>query len=166
MPHPQLAQSYEVSPDGLVWTYHLVEDALWHDGLPVTAHDVEFTFDMILNNEKDCALLGGYLRNVTDVTATSDHSVQITTEVPKSTMLSINIPILPEHLWSAVEDAGIIDQVDMWNEDYFPNGPIGSGPLILEEYDKALGYIKMSKFEDYHMGPINVDQVLFKVYNT
>ncbi|UCE91065.1 MAG: carboxypeptidase regulatory-like domain-containing protein [Methanobacteriota archaeon] len=168
-PVPQLAHSHDVSADGLTWTYYLRDDAYWQDGEQVTAHDVDFTFNMIMRNEKECALLGGYLRNVTSVEAISDYTVEIVTEVPKCTMLSINIPILPEHYWSAVEDAGKINQVGMWDEPYFPNGPIGSGPLRLVQWLKAEGDIKMEKFDDYHdtydsQGPINVDEVLFKVY--
>ncbi|UCE45437.1 MAG: carboxypeptidase regulatory-like domain-containing protein [Methanobacteriota archaeon] len=165
-PYPQLAHSHSVSEDGLVWTYYLVEDALWHDGEPVTAHDANFTFNMMLRNEKECALLGGYLRNVTDVRALDDHTLQITTDITKSTMLSINVPILPEHYWSKVEADGMINKVDMWQEEYFPNGPIGSGPLILDAYSMSGGFIKLLKFEDYHMGPVNVDVVWFKIYNT
>lgn len=165
-PTPQLAYDYSVSGDGLTYTYYLEESAKWHDGESVTADDVEFTFNMMLRNQRETALLGGYLRNVTEVVATDTHTVEITTDIPKSTMLAINIPILPEHLWSAVEDAEELDKVDMWDEAYFPNGPIGSGPFILDEYDKALGFIRLLKFEDYHMGAVNVDQVLWKIYTT
>jgi len=165
-PTPQLAYDHDVSEDGLTWTYYLEEEAKWHDGLPVTAHDVNFTFNMMLRNQRATALLGGYLRNVTEVVALDAHTVQITTNITKSTMLAINVPILPEHLWSAVEDDGEIDKVDMWNENYFPNGHIGSGPLILDDYDKALGFIRLLKFEDYHMGPVNVDEVLWKIFTT
>jgi len=165
-PCPQLAESYMVSEDWREWTFNLSADSYWHDGFPVTAHDANFTFNMMLRNELECALLGGYLQDVTDVRALDDHTLQVTTDVPKSTMLSIYIPILPEHYWSAVEDDGVISSVEMWDETYFPNGPIGSGPLILDEYSKALGYIRMLKSQDYHMGSVNVDEVLFMIYNT
>ena len=91
-PYPQLAESYMVSEDGKKWTFNLSADSYWHDGLPVTAHDANFTFNMILRNEAECGLLGGYLQNVTDVRALDDHTLQVTTDVAKSTMLSINVP--------------------------------------------------------------------------
>ncbi|UCE81289.1 MAG: carboxypeptidase regulatory-like domain-containing protein [Methanobacteriota archaeon] len=170
-PYGQLAYDHSISEDGLVWTYYLHEDSYWHDNETVTAEDVEFTFNMIMRNEKDCALLGGYLANVTKVEATGEYTVQITTDVKKATMLSINIPILPEHLWSAVEEAGKIKSVDMWDPNYFPDGPVGSGPLILDEYSKAQDFIRLlkfekyNKFEEYNFRPVNVDEVLFKIYN-
>ena len=164
-PCPQLVESYMVSGDGKEWTFNLSSDSLWHDGQPVTAHDVNFTFNMILDNPYDCAMLLPYLDNVTEVVATGEFAIRIVTDVPKATMLSTYVPILPEHLWSDVEEYGDISSVDMWDDTYFPDGPVGSGPLILDEYSATLGYIRMLKFEDYHMGPVNVDEVLFKIYN-
>jgi peptide/nickel transport system substrate-binding protein len=169
-PYPQLAQSYEANEDGTVWTYHLVEDSYFHDGIQVTAHDVAFTFNMILENEDDCALLGGYLKGFQDVTAVDDFTVQITLDAAKATMLAITVPILPEHRWSAVVEDDKIKTVDLWDPDYFPDGPVGSGPMILSEYSKTSGFIKLLKHEQYHRLPgmevdtINVDEILFVIY--
>lgn len=162
---PQLASSWDVSPDGLTWTFHLVENAVWHDGEPVTAHDVEFTFDLILDNPTEGALWIDYLPGVdsSGVTATDTYTVEIVTDEPKATMLSIMIPILPEHVWSEIP-AKDIDKVDPWNEDYFPNGPIGSGPFKLESWDSTLGDILLLKNPDYFMGEVNVDELLFKTF--
>jgi len=44
---PNLAESWHASSDGQVWTWHLREDARWHDGEIVTAHDVKFTLGLI-----------------------------------------------------------------------------------------------------------------------
>ena len=46
-PIPSLAQSWQVTPDQVNWTFHLVTNAMWHDGVPFTAEDVNFTFRMI-----------------------------------------------------------------------------------------------------------------------
>jgi peptide/nickel transport system substrate-binding protein len=169
-PCPQLAQSYKANEDGTVWTYYLVEDSFFHDDIQVTAHDVAFTFNMIMENEDDCALLGGYLKGFQDVTAIDDFTVQITLDAPKATMLAITVPILPEHLWSAVVDAGEIKTVDLWDPTFFPDGPVGSGPMILSEYSKTSGFIKLLKQDPYHrlqgieVDSINVDEILFVIY--
>ncbi|HUU07464.1 MAG TPA: ABC transporter substrate-binding protein, partial [Thermoplasmata archaeon] len=47
---PQLATSWESSGDGKVWTYHLAEDAYWHDGEQVKADDVNWTFNLVKTN--------------------------------------------------------------------------------------------------------------------
>ena len=49
-PAPGLAESWETSPDGLTWTYHIREGATWHDGVPVTAEDVRFTLQYIIDS--------------------------------------------------------------------------------------------------------------------
>ena len=50
---PRLAQSWEHSPDYREWTYHLRTDVRWSDGVPVTAHDVKFTLDLLSLPELD-----------------------------------------------------------------------------------------------------------------
>ena len=49
---PALAESWEVSDDGLTWTFHIRRDVKWHDGEPFTAHDVDFTFNRIIYNDE------------------------------------------------------------------------------------------------------------------
>lgn len=170
-PYPQLAESYESSEDGLVWTYYLVQNSTWHDGWQVTAHDVAFTFNMILEYPDETALLGGYLKGfVYPVVALDDYTVEITLDAPKATMLAINVPILPEHLWTDVVADGEIETVDLWDPDYFPEGPVGSGPVKLLEYSKTSGFIRLGKHEGYHRLPgletntINVDEILYVIY--
>ena len=48
---PELAESWDVSDDGLTWTFHLRPGATWHDGEPVTASDVAFTYDFYGSHE-------------------------------------------------------------------------------------------------------------------
>ncbi|UCE91812.1 MAG: carboxypeptidase regulatory-like domain-containing protein [Methanobacteriota archaeon] len=171
-PYPQLAASHEVSNGNLTWTYHLVEDSYWHDGLPVTAHDVEFTFKMIMDYPQECALLAGYLEGFDEVTALDNYTVQIDLLRPKANMLSLIVPILPEHLWSKVRDDGVIDTVDMFETDYFPDGPVGSGPFILEEYRMAEGEIHLLAQKPYHRLPgievdsVNIDKLIFVIYKS
>ena len=50
-PVPDAAESWEVSPDGLRWTFHLRPDLTWSDGRPLTAHDVAFTYNLILETQ-------------------------------------------------------------------------------------------------------------------
>jgi peptide/nickel transport system substrate-binding protein len=162
-PVPMLAASWEASVDGKVWTYHLVQNSFWHDGVQVTAEDVAFTYNLILNNPTECAMYGSYLTNVTEVLVIDPYTVRITTEVPKATMLRLSIPILPEHLWSAVPIANL-GKVDLWDATYFPDGPVGSGPMILESWSKVQKEIRMLKWDRYHIDTINMDEVLFKLY--
>ncbi len=159
---PQLARTWYHNDDGTVWYYNTSQDAYWHDDVQVTAEDVAFTFNLILDNPKDCALWVDYLANITDVTAVNDFQVRITTEVPKATMLSINVPILPKHVWELIP-LNKLTTASYSDTNYFPNGGIGSGVLKLEEYVRD-DYILMSKWDRYYIDTANVDEVLYKIY--
>ncbi|MCJ7489865.1 MAG: ABC transporter substrate-binding protein [Thermoplasmata archaeon] len=168
---PQLAESHEMSPDGKVWTYYLADDSYFHDGVQVTAHDVAFTFNMIINGGKQTALYKGYIEGIVSVVATNDYTVQITLEEPKATMLGLIVPILPEHIWSDVEADGVIKTVEYFEDtEYFPDGPVGSGPLVLAEYSQTGDFVRLLAHEQYHQHEgldtdrINVDEVLLLIY--
>ena len=162
-PGPLLAGSWETSPDGLVWTFHLVENALWHDGQQVTADDVAFTYNLILDNPREGALWIDYLSDVTSVIATDTYTLEVTTAFPKATMLTIMVPILPEHIWSLIDPTDI-DKVDPWDPTAFPTGPVGSGPLKLLEWDMISGEILLEKNPNYYIDVVKADTVLFKTY--
>jgi peptide/nickel transport system substrate-binding protein len=162
-PGPQLARDWETSEDSKTWTFYIDENAKWHDGTPVTAEDVNFTFNLILDNQKEAALWVDYLSNVTRVEATDTYVLEIETEVPKATMLTIMIPILPKHVWIDV-DPKEIDRIDPWDKNAFPDGPIGSGPLKLISWDSIAGEILMVKNPDYHIDTVKVDEVFFKCF--
>lgn len=165
--YPQLCASWDVDGTGTIWTYTVVDDSFWHDGTPLTAHDIEFTFDMILDHPFDCVLLTDGLSNVTDVTALSDYTLEVILDEPSVVFPGAYVPVLPEHLWDAVVVAEKIDVVDPFNTLFFPDGPVGSGPMILDDYDEVQGHIRLLKQDPYHRlfgiesDSIAVDAVLF-----
>jgi peptide/nickel transport system substrate-binding protein len=162
-PGPQLAREWETSEDNKTWTFYIDENAKWHDNTEVTAEDVEFTFNLILDNPKEAALWYDYLSGVVRVEATDKYVVEIETDVPKATMLTIMVPILPKHIWSEV-DPKEIDRIDPWDKNAFPDGPIGSGPLKLVSWNSIAGEILMLKNPDYHIDTVKVDEVFFKCF--
>jgi peptide/nickel transport system substrate-binding protein len=118
-PVPDIATGWETSEDGLTWTFRLREGMEWQDGVPLTARDVVFTYDLVLETQQPAYVQ--YLTGVTDVRAPDDRTVIISTRRPKSDMLAIAIPILPEHIWSKADP-------DRLGE--FENLPfVGSGPF-------------------------------------
>jgi len=161
-PAPQIAESWETSPNGLVWTYHIRHGMLWHDNVSVTAEDVNWTYQLIMNDPVAGALSSDYLRNVTDCRALDDYTLQITTEVPKATMLSIVIPIMPKHLWMNVP-SNKLTSADVFDTAYFPNGPVGSGPWVLVDYVTD-DFVKFQKFPYYYGRSINFDELIYKIF--
>ena len=155
-PVPDAAESWEVSSDALRWTFHLRPDLKWSDGRPLTARDVAFTYNLILDTQHWMYIQ--YLVGVTSVTAPDDLTVVITTEKPNSGMLALYIPILPEHIWSKVDP----DKLD-----YFKNMPfVGSGPFRVTEVNKS-HWVTLEANPDYPEalgGPPHIKTVRFEIY--
>ena len=68
---PVLAKGWEVSDDGKTWTFHLVHDATWNDGVPLTSADVKFTYDYMKANN---LTMGFVLSDVQSVTCPDDYT--------------------------------------------------------------------------------------------
>lgn len=134
---PQLAKSWEVSPDGLEWTFHLRDDVRWSDGVPFTADDVVFTFnDLIYNPEiptssRDIFSIDGRPFKVESV---DEHTVKFTLPLKFAPFLrGMSQPILPKHkLQAAVRDGKF---TFTWGIDTPPQEIVGTGPFILWRYD-------------------------------
>ena len=75
-PVPGLAETWESSEDGLTWTYNLVQDATFHDGEPVTADDVAYSFNRIIEGESiERTNYGSYVKNISKVVAVDDYTL-------------------------------------------------------------------------------------------
>jgi len=126
-PAPDLATSWETSDDGKTWTFKIREGMKWHDGEPLTAADIAFTYNLILDTEHWAYIQ--YLTGVTRVTAPDATTLVIETRKPNAGMLALYIPILPEHVWKNANPE---------NLDNFKNSPfVGSGPFKVTELKKS-----------------------------
>ena len=152
---PDVATSWETSEDGKTWTFHIREGMKWQDGEPLTARDVAFTYNLILDTQHWAYIQ--YLTGVTDVTAPDDATLVITTSAPNAGMLALYIPILPEHVWK---------KVDPDHLDSFKNMPfVGSGPFRVAELEKSR-WVKLEANPDYPEelgGPPTLDEVYFVI---
>ena len=75
---PDLAASWEVDDQGLVWVFYLRDDVLWHDGEQFTAEDVKFSFETILNPDVNAGYHRGNLANVESIEVLDDFTLKIT----------------------------------------------------------------------------------------
>ncbi len=118
---PDLAGSYEMSPDGKTYTFHLREGVLWHDGTEMTAADVVATINYI----KDPAWQSPHyaqFKNVV-VEAADERTVKFTLSEPFAPFLAmLTIGILPEHLWQEIQPANAA-RADLNIK------PVGTGPF-------------------------------------
>ena len=133
---PNLAQSWEVSPDGLQWTFHLRPDVRFFDGVGLTADDVVFTFnDLIYNPQvpssaRDIFTIEGKTFKVEKI---DDLTVRFTLPVKFAPFLrGMSQPILPKHkLAAAVKDGAF---AFTWGINTPPTEITGTGPFYLQEY--------------------------------
>jgi peptide/nickel transport system substrate-binding protein len=125
-PQPYLAQDWSISEDGLSVTLHLVEDALFHDGHPVTSADVAFSVMVVKENHPFQSMFAP----VESVDTPDPHTAIIRLSQPHPAILLAMspalLPILPEHVYGDGQDLA----------DHPANlAPIGSGPFRLVSYD-------------------------------
>lgn len=134
---PQLAESWDVSEDGLVWTFHLRKNVFWSDGHPFGADDVVFTFeDLIFNpkiasSAKDVFTINGQEFSVTKV---DDLTVQFVLPIRFAPFLrGMSQSILPKHKLEKIVKDG--DFNFTWGIDTDPSEIVGTGPFLLSKYD-------------------------------
>jgi len=154
-PRPELATKWEVSPDGKEWTFTIRSGAKWQDGVPVTAGDVAFTFNYIVDNK--LLNLSTYTNGITGATVIDDTHVKITTDAPKANMLRMVVPILPEHIWSKISGKEATSS--------YQNKPaiVGDGPFQLVEWQKGK-FVRFEANPTYWAGKPKVDEVVFELY--
>ena len=155
---PDLAESWTVSDDGLIWTFNLAPDAKFSDGTPVTAEDVAFTL-LAYRDWADFGYMSGYATYFADVQAADEHTVVVTLTEPIGNMESqvLFCYILPKHIWGAF--AGDLEAAVAFTN----HEMVGSGPFRLVEYAQGEFY-RLEAVKDHYGRPPVIDQVIFQTY--
>ena len=155
---PDLAESWETDEDSRVWTFHLRDDVVWHDGEPFTAEDVVFTVETIRNPDVASRWSAAFVTLET-IEALDDHTVRMTFEAPFAPLLATlayNLAIVPEHI------LGDMDLSNPSGPTEFVTNPIGTGPFRFVEQVSGSHFI-LEANPEYHEGRPAIDQVEFKV---
>ena len=153
---PDLAESWEYSDDGLSLTFHLKENAKWHDGEPVTAEDVKYPFEYI-KAHNTCTLCET-MAIVDSIEAVDSHTAVFhMNTVDMSFVASLSwyaCFIMPQHIYDNGQD---------WSEnDAAKNHPIGSGPFKFVEYRQSEG-MSLEANPDYHDGKPSLDRLFISI---
>jgi len=155
VPSPSLATSWTTSADGKNWTYNLVQNATFGDGIALTAADVKFTFDMIKNLELSAFI--DQVKFISTVTTSGDYQVTMTYSQLSGTIQSdmCLVPILPQHVWTGMNKTQVLAAT---NEE-----AVGSGPFQLVSWTKGTSVV-MDANKDYWRGAPHIDRVAFTMY--
>ncbi len=151
---PQLASSWEISPDHLVYTFHLRKDVYWHDGKQFTARDVKFSYDKIMDPKVDAAPLRNYYRDIKKVEMLDPFTVKFTYSQPYFRALEFcgGIPIVPEHVFGEKD----------FNQHPFNRAPIGTGPYKFAKWDTGKEIV-LVRNENYYGKKPYIDKVVYKI---
>ena len=151
---PDLATDYEVSDDAMTYTFHLHDDAYWTDGEQVTADDVLYTFNEILDNHYE---FESVFANVESMEAPDDFTVVFNMSQPDGSFVP-NLSwygtfILPKHVLEGKD----------WMTDEFNNAPtVSSGPFKFDQWNKGTD-VQLVRNDDYFGDKPYLDRVIYTV---
>ncbi len=151
---PQLASSWEISPDHLVYTFHLRKDVYWHDGVQFTAKDVKFSYDKIMDPLVDAAPLRNYYRDIKKVEIPDRFTVRFTYSQPYFRALEFcgGLPIVPAHVFGSGD----------FNQHPFGRAPIGTGPFRFVKWDTGKEIV-LERNENYWGKKPYLDRIVYKI---
>lgn len=156
---PGLAKSWEVSEDGLEYTFHLFENACFSDKEPVTSRDVIFTFDLIMNQQIDAPVTRSYVEDfVASWEALDEHTVRFRMKEPYFLALDVvgEQWILPKHIYGDYPP-------NVYNES-IGELCVGSGPYVVERWDRG-AQIVLARNENYWGPKPALDKRVLRIMN-
>ncbi|MCX6036642.1 MAG: ABC transporter substrate-binding protein [Chloroflexi bacterium] len=165
---PELAEFWDVSADGMVYTFHLRTNARFHDGRPVVAQDVIYSWERAANlaTQSDTVLtyLGdivgaaemhdGTADHISGLEALDDHTLQVTIDAAKPYFLfKLTMPV-----------AFVLDQKNVESGSEWYRTPNGTGPYKLTRWD-SFQLMVYDANQDYTLGAPSIPQIVVKLYS-
>lgn len=156
-PEGDLAKDWDVSDDGMTYTFYLHEDVKWHDGEDLTADDVVFTYNIPIHEDYDGPRAYTY-KDIEEITKIDDYTVEFQLSQPAAPFLPIAMQagILPEHI------LGDVPITELGEHEFNTRTPIGSGPFAFDKWADG-EYIRLEAFDDYHHGRPKIDVLTYKI---
>ncbi|MDQ3548248.1 MAG: ABC transporter substrate-binding protein, partial [Chloroflexota bacterium] len=157
-----LAEAWEVSDDGLTWTFTLRDDVEWHDGEGFSADDVAFTYELHMNEESNSSYGGDLLAKIASIEVVDPQTVAFTLPQPYADF-AVDVAvysIIPEHIWAGVAPADVINDPGSTGED--AARVVGTGPFVFEEW-VTNDHATATANESYWAGAPHLDEYIYKV---
>ncbi len=159
---PLIAASWSISPDKRVFTFKIDPRAKWSDGKPITAQDVKFTYDVIMNTNNLTSVMRIFLSRFEEPVLIDDLTIKITARTvhfKNFNNLVTLINILPKHLYEGKD----------FNKSFNMDLPGASGPYSLSEVKDGRYYI-LTRRKDYWAQVLpyrrylfNFDKIKYKI---
>lgn len=158
---PRLAEKWEISKDNKVFTFFIRKDAVFHNGQPVTAEDVKFSFDAIFEPKYEAAHLRPYYEGLVKVEVLDTHTIRFTARdlYFNNFESAATLTVLPKSVYGNVEKSKRMNRE-----------LVCSGPYVLAKFDRGQN-IHLKKFDkwwgikdDSTKGAYNFDNVFMRFY--
>ena len=154
---PDLAESFEISTDGLIYTFKLRQGVTFHDGAAFTAKDVDATWKAIMNPDFTAYSQLGW-DHIKTLDMPDDFTVVMnTTEAYAPFMAYISDPVS-----GAIISAAIFDKGPDYFRGDFGREPIGTGPFKIDEW-KAKEQVGLSRYDGYWGTKPKLDQIIYRI---
>ncbi|SRX78355.1 ABC transporter substrate-binding protein [Mycolicibacterium parafortuitum] len=158
---PWLADSWEISPDGLTYTFTIKEGVKFHDGTPLDAEAVHANFVQILDPATESATDAGYLRPYYESSRAIDtHTFELKLKTPYSALL----PVLSQAFFGIESPKAMARGLEENCQ-----SPVGTGPFVVKAWNRGQS-VELVRNEDYnsapadakHQGPAYLEKVTWK----
>lgn len=151
---PGLAERWAVSEDGLTWTFYLRRGVTFHDGEPLTARDVKFTFDVI-GNPNYINPHSNILSSIKEIVVLDPHTVRLDLKHP--------FPSIPYYLTFGVLPRRLYEDEDLRSTP-MNSHPVGTGPYRLDSWSGDEILLKAN--QSYFLGKPRIEAISVKVFDT
>lgn len=151
---PELAESWEVAADGMSATFKLRQDATFHDGTPVTADDVKWSFDRAVSvgGFPTVQMKAGELTKPEQFRVVDTHTFKIDfIEPSKLTLPDLGVPV--PIIINSTEAKKHVTADDPWASEYLHRTPLGGGAFKLERWDPGVQVV-YTRFDEWKNGPL------------
>ena len=151
---PDLARSWDISDDGRVYTFHLREGVRFHDGVELTAEDIRFTYERILDEAHESPYRPDLIP-VERLECPDRYTFRVVFKTPDPLWLRRMVrEVLPKHLLSGDSDQAAA----------FYDRPVGTGPFRFDFWDKEKRTLGLKANTDYFEGRPYLDAVRVRIY--
>ena len=150
---PHVAERWEISEDNLTYTFFLREDAVFSDGVPLTAEDIEFSYDIIMDPASDTAPIRNYYADIETVEILDPLTIRFNMKKPYFRHIIVLglMEVMPKHIYGEGD----------FNTHPNNRNPVGSGPYKFEKWDTGQ-QIVLARNENYFLDWPHVDKRVFK----
>jgi peptide/nickel transport system substrate-binding protein len=157
-PEPDLASDWETSDNGTVYQFQIRNGLTWHDGEPVTAHDVEFTFELMMDDRTRSPRFSRIVGRVSAVEATDAQTVEFRLIAPYSAFPATiaTFGIVPQHV------LGSVLPNELLAEPFGTSSAIGSGSFKLVHWERGERIIFETN-RNHHLAEPVFDQYEYRV---